>query len=83
MENTLIERRAERRADPVLGALIDVAIAYRQNLGPGVAGALLRETGVPAAVAQRVLDQRAVVRSATPRRRAAQPDLRGTPADRA
>jgi hypothetical protein len=73
VENALIERRGERRADPVLGALIDVAIAYRQNLGPEVAAALLRETGVPAAVAQRVLDQRAIVRSTTPRRRAAQP----------
>ena len=83
MENTLIERRAERRANPVLGALIDVAVAYRQNLGPGVAAALLRETGVPAAVAQRVLDRRAVVRSTTPRRRAAQPVLQEILADRA
>jgi hypothetical protein len=73
VNNALIVRQGERRADPALGALIDVAISYRENLGPEVAAALLRETGVPAALAQRVLDRRATLRSTTPRRRAAPP----------
>ncbi|MFC5512326.1 hypothetical protein ACFPOU_14465 [Massilia jejuensis] len=68
MENALTERRGERRADPVLGALIDVAIAYRANLGPAVAAAFLRETGVPAALARRVLEGSATTRATTPRR---------------
>lgn len=67
---TLNERRGERRADPVLGALVDVAIAYRINLGPGVAAAFLRETGVPGTLAQRVLEGGAMLRSTVPRRRA-------------
>jgi hypothetical protein len=61
--------RRERRADPVLGALVDVAIAYRDNLGMTVAAAFLRETRVPDAVAQRVLDRTAHQRTPVPRRR--------------
>ncbi|MFC5462309.1 hypothetical protein [Massilia niabensis] len=71
MENAFAfrERQGDRRADPVLGALIDVAIAYRDNLGSRVAEAFLRETGVPEAVAQRVLDRSARQRTLVPRRR--------------
>lgn len=68
MEKAFIERRAERRTDPVLGALVDVAIAYRDNLGSRVAEAFLRETGVPEAVARRVLACAACQRSPAPRR---------------
>ena len=68
MENALIERQGERRADPVLGALIDVAIAYRDNLGCRVAQAFLQETGVPDALALRVLAGAARTRATVPRR---------------
>jgi len=71
VNTALTERRGERRADPVLGALIDVAIAYRINLGAGVAAAFLRETGVSPALARRVLDGLATQRATTPRRRGA------------
>jgi hypothetical protein len=66
--HVFVERRAERRTDPVLGALIDVAIAYRDNLGCRVAEAFLRETGVPEPLARRVLDRSALQRSIVPRR---------------
>lgn len=70
LEYTFAARqRQDRRADPVLGAIIDVAIAYRDNLGSRVAEAFLRETGVPGAVAQRVLDHSARQRTLVPRRR--------------
>jgi hypothetical protein len=65
--HTFVERARERRADPIMATLIDVAISYRENLGGHVAEAFLRETGVPAALAQRVLDGSAGRRSA-PRR---------------
>lgn len=68
VEYAFIERRQERRSDPVLGALVDVAIAYRENLGGRVAEAFLRETGVPEAVALRVLERTARQRSTVPRR---------------
>ncbi|KQQ88934.1 hypothetical protein [Massilia sp. Leaf139] len=64
----------ERRSDPVLGALVDVAIAYRDNLGVGVAAAFMRETRVPDAVAQRVLDRTAYQRTQVPRRRLPRPE---------
>jgi hypothetical protein len=67
-----VERRQERRADPILATLVDVAIAYRENLGAGVADAFLRETGVPAHLARRVLDGAARTRSRLPRRWAPQ-----------
>ena len=67
-ENVFVERGQDRRADPVLGALIDVAIAYRDNLGWQVAEAFLRETGVPETLAQRVFERSAVQRSLAPRR---------------
>lgn len=63
------ERPGDRRADPVLGAIVDVAIAYRDNLGARVAEAFMRETGVPEAVARRVLDHCARQRTLVPRRR--------------
>ncbi|MFC5480736.1 hypothetical protein [Massilia suwonensis] len=69
LDTAFTQRRGERRADPVLGALIDVAIAYRLNLGPGVAAAFMRETGVAPALARRVLDGLATLRATTPRRR--------------
>jgi hypothetical protein len=69
VDTALTNRGGERRADPVLGALIDVAIAYRINLGARVAAAFLRETGVSDTLARRVLDGSATVRSITPRRR--------------
>lgn len=62
------ERRAERRADPLLATLVDVAIAYRDNLGSAVAQAFMRETGLPGALVQRVLDRSACQRAALPRR---------------
>ena len=65
----VVRRQPERRADPVLGALIDVAIAYRDNLGSGVAEAFMRETGVSEALARRVLDRSARQRTVVPRRR--------------
>ena len=68
VENVFVERGQDRRADPVLGALIDVAIAYRDNLGWRVAEAFLRETGVPETLAQRVSDGTARQRSLVPRR---------------
>ena len=68
MKNALRERQMERRADPILATLIDVAIAYRENLGCRVAQAFLHETGVPAALAMRVLDGSASMRSTVPRR---------------
>jgi hypothetical protein len=69
VNTALTERRGERRVDPVLGALIDVAIVYRLNLGAAVAAAFLRETGVSPVLARRVLDGLATQRSTTPRRR--------------
>jgi hypothetical protein len=68
VDNAFMQRQRERRADPVLGAEIDVAIACRDKLGPGVAAAFLRETGVPDALARRVLDCHARLRSTLPRR---------------
>lgn len=67
-DRAFVERRPERRADPVLGALVDVAIAYRDNLGSRVAAAFLSETGVPEAVARRVLERSARQRTTQPRR---------------
>ena len=72
VENALTERRGDRRADPILATLVDVAIAYRDNLGFTVAQAFLRETGVPEALAKRVLDGTASARATVPRRRAGQ-----------
>ena len=69
MDDSVAGSRRERRADPALGALIDVAIAYRDNLGMTVAAAFMRETRVPDAVAQRVLDRTAQQRTPSPRRR--------------
>lgn len=69
MDDSFAGSRRERRADPVLGALVDVAIAYRDNLGMRVAAAFMRETHVPDAVAQRVLDLSAHQRTPVPRRR--------------
>jgi len=68
-----VERKQERRADPILATLVDVAIAYRENLGVRVAEAFLRETGVPGPLAQRVLDGSARTRSTMPRRWAPRP----------
>jgi hypothetical protein len=62
-------RHEERRSDAVLGAIVDVAIAYRDNLGMRVAEAFLRETRVPDTVAQRVLNRTAHQRTSVPRRR--------------
>lgn len=64
-------RQEERRSNAVLGAVVDVAIAYRDNLGPRVAEAFMRETRVPDAVAQRVLNRTAHQRASVPRRRLA------------
>ena len=69
MDDSVAGSRRERRTDPVLGALVDVAIAYRDNVGMTVAAAFLRETRVPDAVAQRVLDRTAHQRTTVPRRR--------------
>jgi len=69
----IVERKQERRADPILATLVDVAIAYRENLGTRVAEAFLRETGVPGPLAQRVLDGSARTRSTMPRRWAPRP----------
>ncbi len=69
MKHPFVERRQERRVDPVLATLIDVAIAYRVNLGDRVAAAFMRETGVPSHLAQRVLDGLATMRMTAPRRR--------------
>lgn len=68
MTHPVVERKQERRTDPILATLVDVAIAYRDNLGVRVAQAFLRETGVPAPLAQRVLDGTARPRSTMPRR---------------
>ena len=68
MRHPFVQRRPERRADPILSTLVDVAIAYRENLGARVAEAFLRETGVPGPLAQRVLDGSAKTRTTTPRR---------------
>lgn len=68
MEKLLKERRQERRVDPMLATLVDVALAYRENLGSAVAQAFMRETGVPAALVQRVLAGSARQRSGVPRR---------------
>lgn len=74
MDDSFASNRPERRSDPVLGALVDVAIAYRDNLGMAVATAFLRETRVPDAVAQRVIDCVAHQRTPVPRRRLARYD---------
>jgi hypothetical protein len=68
MPHAFVERKHERRADPILATLVDVAIAYRENLGVRVAEAFLRETGVPGPLAQRVLDGSARTRATRPRR---------------
>ena len=72
MKHPFVERRQERRVDAVLATLVDVAIAYRVNVGDRVAEAFMRETGVPAHLAQRVLDGSATVRTTAPRRHAPQ-----------
>ena len=64
-------RQEDRRTNAVLGAVVDVAIAYRDNLGMRVAEAFMRETRVPDTVAQRVLNCTAHQRTAVPRRRLA------------
>ena len=74
-------RQDERRSDAVLGAIVDVAIAYRDNLGMRVAEAFLRETRVPDTVAQRVLNRTAHQRTSVPRRRVARIGGIGTQAD--
>ena len=81
VQHPFIERRQDRRADPILATLVDVAIAYRENLGGQVAEAFMRETGVPAALAQRVLERSASRRTTVPRRRASRP-VWDTAADR-
>jgi hypothetical protein len=63
-----LPRAPERRVDPLLATLIDVAIAYRDNVGPRVAEAFLRETGVAPALACRVLEGQASQRARLPRR---------------
>ena len=68
VDKSFVERGRDRRTDPVLGALVDVAIAYRENLGWRVAEAFLRETGVPEAIARRVLERSAHQRATLPRR---------------
>ncbi|MGJ9420592.1 hypothetical protein ACHAC9_22985 [Massilia sp. CMS3.1] len=68
MNNALKDRQMDRRADPILATLIDVAIAYRENLGCRVAQAFLHETGVPPALAMRVLAGSARMRATVPRR---------------
>ena len=74
-------RQGERRSDAVLGAVVDVAIAYRDNLGLRVAEAFMRETRVPDAVVQRVLDRTAHQRTSVPRRRPVRIERIGTQAD--
>jgi hypothetical protein len=74
-------RQGERRSDAVLGAVVDVAIAYRDNLGPRVAEAFMRETRVPDAVAQCVLNRTAHQRTSVPRRRLARAGGIRTPPD--
>lgn len=73
MKQPLKERAPERRTDPILATLVDVAIAYRENLGDRVAQAFLHETGVPDVLARRVLAGSASVRAAVPRRQARRP----------
>ena len=68
MEHSLSNRGRDRRGDPILATLVDVAIAYRDNLGTRVALAFMRETGVPEALAARVLDGTAAARATGPRR---------------
>jgi hypothetical protein len=68
LDKLLQERRQERRIDPMLATLVDVALAYRENLGSEVAQAFMRETGVPAPLVQRVLAGSARQRSGVPRR---------------
>lgn len=73
MTHPFVERRQERRTDPIAATLVDVAIAYRDNLGCRVAQAFMHETGVPEALAKRVLDGSARMRSTVPRRWTARP----------
>ena len=68
MSHPFVERKQERRAEPILATLVDVAIAYRENLGCRVAAAFLHETGVPGPLAERVLDGSARMRATVPRR---------------
>lgn len=68
VEKPFKERRQERRIDPMLATLVDVAIAYHENLGWQVAQAFMRETGVPAALVQNVLTGAARQRSCVLRR---------------
>ena len=68
MRQGFVERKRERRMDPIQATLIDVAIAYRENLGCRVAESFLRETGVPDVLTQRVLDGSATRRATAPRR---------------
>lgn len=68
MKHPFIQRGRERRGDPLLATLVDVAIAYRDNLGAHVAQAFMRETGVPEALAGRVLAGAATARATAPRR---------------
>ncbi len=74
MDDVFASRQKERRSNAVLGAVVDVAIAYRDNLGVRVAQAFLRETLVPDAVAERVLNCTAQQRTAVPRRRLVRAD---------
>lgn len=73
MDNPFVERQPERRSDPMLATLVDVALAYRENLGQRVAEAFMRETGVPGSLMQRVLAGAARQRAALPRRWAPRP----------
>lgn len=68
MNNPFVERQPERRTDPMLATLVDVALAYRENLGQRVAEAFMRETGVSGSLMQRVLGGAARQRAALPRR---------------
>jgi hypothetical protein len=66
VEHPLRERAPERRTDPILATLVDVAIACRENLRDRVAQAFLHETGMPEALARRVLDGSALTRATLP-----------------
>lgn len=68
MNKPFVERRQDRRTDPMLATLVDVAIAYRDNLGWRVAEAFMLETGVPATLVRRVLERSASQRASVPRR---------------
>lgn len=60
--STLLSKKAMRRTDHLMAQRVDVAIVFRDMLGPEDAAAYMARNGIPDSVARRVLAGMAVTR---------------------